>query len=97
MLPPDAPPEALAPFRGILTRAVGMLDTPQVDARFEALSPGDLFLLCTDGLHQVLSDAEIAERLRREQPLAVTCQQLLKDANERGTPDNLALVLVRWG
>jgi PPM family protein phosphatase len=97
VLPPDTPPEQLASLQGILTRAVGMLETPKVDARFEALSPGDLFLLCTDGLHQVLTEAEIAAALRREQPLSVTCQELLQDANERGTPDNLAVVLVRWG
>jgi protein phosphatase len=96
-LPPDTSLETIAAWGHILTRALGMLDIPEVDARFEALLPGDLFLLCTDGLHTVLSKDEIAERLRRKQPLAVTCQELIKDANERGTPDNLAVALVRWG
>jgi protein phosphatase len=95
-LPPDLPPETLAMYKNVLTRSLGTLDTPKVDARFEALLPGDLFLLCTDGLHEVLSDAEIEERLRREQPLAITCDQLIEDANARGTPDNLSVVLMRW-
>jgi serine/threonine protein phosphatase PrpC len=95
-VPPDLPPETLAIMKNVLTRSLGSLDTPRVDARFEALAPGDLFFLCTDGLHRVLSDAEIEERLRREQPLARTCEELILDANKRGTPDNLSAALVRW-
>jgi protein phosphatase len=96
-LPPDLPPETWALYKGLLTRSLGRLETPRVDARFEALEPGDLFLLCSDGLHDVLSDAEIEERLRREQPFVITCEHLIEDANKRGTRDNLSVALVRWG
>jgi protein phosphatase len=95
-LPPDAPPETLAMLKNVLVRSLGMLSTPKVDARFEALDPGDIFLLCSDGLYQVFSDAELEERLRREQPLLEICNQLIQDANERGTPDNLAVALARF-
>lgn len=55
--------------------------------------PGDVFLLCFDGLNRCLSDAEIAALL--DAPPAVACDALVRAVLARGTPDNVGVVAVR--
>ena len=54
---------------------------------------GDVFLLCSDGLHGVVSENEISERLARLPPGAA-CARLLELAHSRGAPDNVSIVAV---
>ena len=55
-----SPQEAAShPWRNIVTRALGTSVSVEVDTEIVALEPGDLVLLCSDGLHGVVSDAEI--------------------------------------
>ncbi|MGH7022564.1 MAG: PP2C family protein-serine/threonine phosphatase, partial [Caulobacteraceae bacterium] len=54
---------------------------------------GDVFLLCCDGLHGVVSDAEIGEALADLRP-APACDRLLQAALDRGAPDNVTLIAV---
>lgn len=79
----------------LLTRALspGCVATPDV-AR---ISPeaGDQFLLCSDGLHGVVSDEEIADVLARDDPAATICDGLICAALERGAPDNVTAVLIQ--
>jgi serine/threonine-protein phosphatase Stp1 len=80
------------PMRHVLARAVGVQPGLEIDAIRDHLQNGDLFLLCSDGLHGVLSDSEIAGLLRAHgggaaQPLVAACL-------ERGAPDNVTVVLV---
>ncbi|MET0251599.1 MAG: protein phosphatase 2C domain-containing protein [Novosphingobium sp.] len=80
------------PMRHVLARAVGVQAALEVDAIRDHTHRGDLFLLCSDGLHGVVSDAEIAEILRGHgigaaQPLVAACLA-------RGAPDNVTVVLV---
>jgi protein phosphatase len=58
-------PENVATFPGrtIITRAVGPHESVDVDAKIVDIRVGDVFLLCTDGLHKELTDAEIADIL----------------------------------
>lgn len=68
----------------------------KVDTRHEELRPGDVLLLCTDGLSGTLSDAELLETLRNT-PRAQAGAELIRLANSRGGRDNVTVVIVEVG
>lgn len=78
----------------IITRAVGA--EPQVQADFFELElkPGDLVLMCSDGLSNMVSDQEIVEILMMEMSLKQKVEQLIQKANEHGGLDNIAVILI---
>ncbi|HEX9773332.1 MAG TPA: SpoIIE family protein phosphatase, partial [Steroidobacteraceae bacterium] len=59
------------------------------------IEPGDLFLLCSDGLTGMVSDAEIESTLQRDEPLQQLADRLVDAAKAGGGLDNVTLVLVR--
>jgi protein phosphatase/serine/threonine-protein phosphatase Stp1 len=81
------------PMAHVLTRAVGVQPELELASASGAAWPGDAFLLCSDGLHGVAADEEIAERLRARSP-ASACEALVALAVERGAPDNVTVVVV---
>src|SRR5262249_4275122 len=82
------------PARNILTRAVGSQEEIEADLIEEDLQPGDLLLLCSDGLTNMVEDQEILETLRRDGVEPESGAQALIDlANERGGDDNITAVL----
>ena len=81
------------PMAHVLTRAVGVTPTLELDALYGDVEAGDLFLLCSDGLHGVASDAEIADGLASGSP-EESCARLLTLCLERGAPDNVTLAAV---
>ncbi len=84
------------PFRNVVTRALGGPQEPVVDIGEEPLEPGDLLLLCTDGLSGVLDDVEIADVIHRHMPdLQAAVANLIQTANDRGGPDNITVVLIQ--
>lgn len=83
-------------LRHVLTRALGLWEGVEVDARIEPARADDLLLLCSDGLAGVVDEEEIAEILEAEAPLETTVEALIERANEYGGPDNVTCVLVRW-
>lgn len=83
------------PLKNVVTRALGGDADVEVDVRDWPVEPGDLFLLCSDGLTTMLSDAEILERLRSASRLEEACGRLVRDANARGGFDNVSVVLLR--
>jgi PPM family protein phosphatase len=80
--------------RCVLTRCVGRELIVSRDRVTQPLAPGDVLLLCSDGLHGVLDDAELAGLLAEGSSDAV-CRALIDAANARGTPDNLSAAVVR--
>ena len=83
------------PHRHFITRALGVSGAPEPDtARFGA-QPGDIFLLCSDGISSTIDDVEIQEHLNDAKgDLAQAAERLILLANERGGEDNATLVLV---
>ena len=79
----------------LLTRALGIDERaqPEVSAAAEPLQPGDRLLLCSDGLIRVMNDEEIA-RCLADGELAAVADRLIDQANARGAPDNVTLVLI---
>jgi protein phosphatase len=91
-----SPEEALrSPLKNVITRALGTqsLVTPDV---FELeTEPGDLFLLCSDGLTREISDPLIESLLLLDLPLESLCSRLVAAANQAGGHDNITCLLVR--
>ncbi|MEX1177358.1 MAG: Stp1/IreP family PP2C-type Ser/Thr phosphatase [Nitriliruptor sp.] len=85
------------PQRSIITRAIGVSPDIEVDALSVELDPGDQVLLCSDGLTGVLSDDEIAHELTSRQDPDETLRRLIDAANAGGGPDNITVVLLRYG
>lgn len=81
------------PAANVVTRAVGASDELYLDVDVEALSPGDRYLLCSDGLTKELTDTEIAELLQHGDP-PEACKKLVGLALERGCRDNVSVVIV---
>ena len=82
--------------RNVITRSLGIEEELEVDAREpEALAAGDVFLLSSDGLHGVVSHAELQAALWGGNAAAEVADALVSLANERGGPDNISAVVVR--
>jgi len=84
------------PHRHVLARAVGVRREVAPDLAELTSSPGDLFVLCSDGLTGLVHDEEIAEAATTEPDLDAICAQLVDLANSRGGDDNITVVLVRY-
>ena len=81
-------------LRNVITRAVGIQESVQVDTLMVDLLPEGLFLLCSDGLHGYVPDEELASVVA-DIPLAELPTRLVALANERGGKDNVTVVVVR--
>ena len=101
---------ARSPLRNVITRALGTQHSVQPDVAPAEVEPGDLFLLCSDGLSRELSDEKIevmlnahlnagspAEGSLDEASLDKLCAQLIQAANKAGGHDNITCLLVRVG
>jgi protein phosphatase len=90
------PAEALrSPLRNVITRALGTQSQVTPDIFTLEAEPGDLFLLCSDGLTRELSDAQIASLLSADLPLNEQCASLVNAAKKAGGHDNITCLLVR--
>ena len=83
-----------ARYKNVITRALGMEASVEVDLGHVDLEEGDLFLLCSDGLHDMIEDDEIADILARDEPLQNRCDALIQAANDAGGDDNISVVLI---
>ena len=83
------------PLRHVVTRAVSGQAGMAVDILEMKVQQGDRLLLCSDGIHGVLTDAQLAELVgdRSRNPDAI-CRAVVNEANARGGPDNATAVLV---
>jgi protein phosphatase len=82
------------PDRSVLTRSMGRELIVSRDRISQPLAQGDVLILCSDGLHNVLEDAELS-RLVADRDAESACRALVDSANGRGTPDNLTAAVVR--
>ncbi|MBI3099513.1 MAG: serine/threonine-protein phosphatase [Planctomycetes bacterium] len=82
------------PARGKLSRYVGMEGLVYPDVRFTKLTMGDRFLLCTDGLTEMVSEAAIRGTLLKVRDPAKACAALVSKANAAGGRDNVTAVVI---
>lgn len=83
--------------RNLLTRALGVEAQVYADLTEHEVLPGDVYLLCSDGLTDMVRSTEIAKLLDLKAPLAQRAQQLIQAANARGGRDNITVLLVKVG
>ena len=84
-----------SPLKNVITRALGTQGKVTSDIFEIEAMPGDLYLLCSDGLTRELSDPQIEALLLADVSLEEHCEQLVKAANKAGGHDNITCVLVR--
>jgi PPM family protein phosphatase len=85
------------PQRSMILRALGIGAEVEVDTYCFIGEPGDVFLLCSDGLSGLVHDAVIAEVLKDCDTLEAAAEKLIELANLSGGPDNITTVLFRLG
>jgi len=79
-------------MRNVLTRAIGAEDRVEIDHRTLDVAPGDIFLLCSDGLTRPVAD-DIIVRTLHDYKGEEASQRLIEIAKEKGAPDNVTVVL----
>ena len=91
------PEEAMANTpKNLVTRALGIEEAVEVDVAEAAVAPGDIYLLCSDGLNDMISDEEIHLTLSKYSGnLSEAGKELVHLANECGGKDNISVVLTR--
>ena len=82
------------PDKNIITRAVGARTEVEVDFFNEELRPGDLILMCSDGLTNMLEDEEILKIMKSAYTIREKALCLIDGANEHGGKDNIAVIII---
>ena len=80
-------------YKNIITRSVGFEEEVQVDVMGVVARVGDFFILCSDGLANLVDDKEIREIVSGH-PLKDAPGKLIELANERGGDDNITVIIV---
>ncbi len=81
--------------KNVITRALGMQEHVSVDLQGDDASPGDCYVLCSDGLSGMIEDQEILEIVSGSPNIEEACRKLIALANEHGGEDNITAVLVK--
>ncbi len=83
------------PQRSVITRALGPEPTVEVDTYTQRARPGDVYLICSDGLTTMISEEQVAAILSQQPTLRDAGEALLRAANDAGGRDNITVVLFR--
>jgi protein phosphatase len=83
------------PQRSIITRALGPEPSVEVETFTDVGRPGDVYLICSDGLSGMVPESEMAAILRDGGPLAEAAERLVDTANANGGKDNITVILFR--
>ncbi len=85
-----------APNKNLVTRALGVDVTVKAEVGEHEVVPGDIYLLCSDGLNDMAEDRDIAALLTTmSADLSLCAQQLIQMANENGGRDNVSVILAK--
>lgn len=83
------------PRRNVITRAIGADEMPEVDMHHGPIYPGDIFVLCSDGLTAHLTDKEIAASASNLSAGKI-CSDLIELTLKRGAQDNVTVIVLRY-
>ncbi len=84
------------PMRHVLTMAIGVSDQLRVHTYELHPQAGSQILLCSDGLHGVAPEAEVAAILQSPDSLESKCEQLIASGRAHGGPDNITAIILRF-
>jgi len=83
-------------LKNLILRVVGSSEKLKVDMIGSDIEPGDVFLLCTDGLSSMVAKEQLAEILSYEMVPEIKATMLIDQANQNGGKDNITAVLVQF-
>jgi protein phosphatase len=83
------------PHKNVITRALGMRETVQVDIRAHQIKSGDTYVLCSDGLSGMLGDDQMREIIMNAKSLERAVAELVDAANRAGGTDNITTLLLQ--
>lgn len=86
---------ATSSYKNLVTRALGVDDTVMLELNEYDVEPGDTYLMCSDGLSDMVEDPEIGRILLAQQSMNDIAEQLVTVANEHGGRDNISVLLAR--
>ena len=84
------------PQKNVILRALGTSENIEVDILHEKLSSGDVLLMCSDGLTNMLDESTILETVSPETAPKESAARLVQLANEAGGADNITVVIARY-
>jgi len=85
-----------SPFKNVVTRALGLQPTVDVEVKELGTQPGDCLILCSDGLSDMVPDDEMLKAVNElSGDLNGTCRELIRLANQRGGRDNITVLLIQ--
>ncbi len=82
------------PHKNVITRALGMRESVQVDIKSYQIEDGDYYILCSDGLSGMLSDPKILEIVVNADSLERAVAELTDSANRAGGTDNVTTLIL---
>lgn len=83
------------PHKNVITRALGMRETVQVDIRAHQIKSGDVYVLCSDGLSGMIADPQICQITANAKSLERAVAELVDAANRNGGTDNVTTLLLQ--
>jgi serine/threonine protein phosphatase PrpC len=83
------------PHKNVITRALGMRETVQVDIRAHQIKSGDIYILCSDGLSGMVPDEQILHVTGNAKSLERAVAELVDAANRAGGTDNVTTLLLQ--
>jgi protein phosphatase len=87
---------AVHPMKHVLTNALGIGEQADIHLSERRLNDGDMLLLCSDGVHNVLDDASLAGMMSTGAPVDVIANEIVAAALQRGARDNVTALVVRY-
>ncbi len=82
-------------YKNVITRSVGFEEMVSVDVYTREVDPGDMFLLCSDGLTSMLSDEDIKKAIDSGSNISESVDKLINKANDAGGADNISVILLK--
>ena len=82
-----------APNKNLITRALGVMPLVEVETSVHFIEEGDIYLLCSDGLSDMLAVDQLIALFGQENDLDALCERLVQAANDNGGRDNISVVL----
>ncbi|WP_010252400.1 Stp1/IreP family PP2C-type Ser/Thr phosphatase [Acetivibrio cellulolyticus] len=83
------------PKKNVITRALGCEENVAVDTYSVDVNDEDIFILCTDGLTNMLSEDEMLSMIKNNDDPQYSCSELVRLANEKGGEDNITVIIVK--
>lgn len=84
------------PDRNVITRAIGVKEPVRIDFFDMKLEKGDIILLCSDGLTNMVEDRDILKIVKKSGSLKEAAGRLVTEANKNGGKDNISVVLAEY-